>query len=354
MSSSATITSSPIAATAGRCTLERALAAISLLLLCGACRAPDPPPVVQVLPAVAPPPAADPPTASTRSGGDTYAAMRRVHFRLDPLLALDIAQLTGRMHPTRRGRPVDFDDPHSFVLALADAEVGVDTTSLARLMNRYVFGFPRAPLTSFRFAVRDTLLEVRGMLHEAVSAPFTIRATVGVTAGGLIRIHPVSVKVGAVNVGGVLGALGVTLQELIDAKRARGLRIAGNDLLMHPTEPLPPPAITGTLREVRVARGGLVLHFRDSALATRLKPAPRLPVASSYMYFRGGVLHFGKLFMADADMEVVDSVAGDWFDFYLAQYQWQLVAGHSEIRPDYGLRVVMQSYDRLVARRRAK
>ena len=41
------------------------------------------------------------------------------------------------------------------------------------------------------------------------------------------------------------------------------------------------------------------------------------------------------------------------FDFFLAQYQRQLVAGHSETLGDYGLRVVMQDYWRLVRPRAA-
>lgn len=283
--------------------------------------------------------------------------MRHVHFRLDPLLALDIVRLTGRMRPTRIGHPIDFDEPRSFTLAIADAEVRVDTTSLARLMNRYVFGFPGAPLTDLHFASRitgrDTLLEIRGMLHEKLTIPFTIAAGVRVTREGLIRLHPTDVNLGPVDVDWLLRALGIHLQQLIDARRATGLRLDGNDLIVDPTRALPPPRITGTLRQAHVVPDGLALRFHDPELAARLTPPPKLPVpASNYMYFRGGVLEFGKLFMPRADMEVVDSAAGEWFDFYLAQYQRQLVAGHSETLSDYGLRVVMQDYERLVAKGR--
>jgi len=293
--------------------------------------------------------------ASARAGGGTYAAMRNVHFRLDPILALDIVHLTGSMRPTRPGRPIHFDDPESLTLALADAEVGIDTMSLSRLMDRYVFGFPKAPLTDLHFAPRDSLLEIRGLLHAGLAVPFTMVATVDVTAGGLIRLHPVDVNLGAMDVDGFMHALGIQLEQLVDTRRATGLRVAGNDLLVDPTAALPPPRITGTLKSVRVVRAGLMLRFHDAELLARLTPAPPLPVeASNYMFFRGGVLHFGKMFMPDADMEVVDSAPDDPFDFFLAQYQRQLVAGHSETLPDYGLRVVMQDYARLVGRRAAR
>jgi hypothetical protein len=330
---------------------------VVLLALIAACRAPGPPPVVQVLPDVRPPPPLEPPTRSTRAAGDTYAAMRHVRFRLDPLLALEIVHLTGRMRPTRSGHPIDFDDPRSLALAIADAEVRIDTTSLARLMNRYVFGFPHAPLTDLHFASRisgrDSLLQVRGVLHEHLAVPFTITASVRMTPGRLIRLHPTDVNLGAVEVDWIMRVLGLHLQQLIDAKQAVGLRLDGNDLIVDPTRALPPPKITGVLREVHVVTAGLALRFHDAAVLARLAPRPRPPVpTSNYMYFRGGVLEFGKLFMPRADMEVVDSAAGDWFDFFLAQYQRQLVAGHSETLPDYGLRVVMQDYDRIVAARR--
>jgi len=327
---------------------------VVLLALIAACHGPGPAPVVQVLPEVRPPPPLDPPTRSTRDAGPTYAMMRHVRFRLDPLLALDIVQLTGRMRPTRTGHPIDFDEPRSLALAIADADVRIDTLSLARLMNRYVFGSPKAPLTDFHFATRiagrDSLLQVRGMLHEHLTVPFAITTSVRVTPEGLIRLHPVDVNVGALDVDWLLRALGIHLQQLIDARQATGLRLDGNDLIVDPTRALPPPSISGVLRRVHVVPDGLALGFHDDTLSARLTPRPRLPVpASNYMYFRGGVLEFGKLFMPSADMEVVDSAAGEWFDFFLAQYQRQLEAGHSETLPDYGLRVVMQDYDRVVA-----
>ena len=325
-----------------------------LLLLLGACRAAGPPAVVQVLPDVAPPPAVESPVAAAGRAAGTYTAMRNVRFRLDPILALDIVRLTGLMRPVRPGHPIYFDDPHSLTLAVADADVGIDTMSLARLMNRYVFGFAKAPLTDVHFAPRDSLLEVRGMLHAGVTVPFTILATVGVTDSGFIRLHPVDVNLGAMDVDWFMRTLGIHLEQLVETKHAAGLRMEGNDMVIDPTAALPPPRISGPLTSVRVTRTGLMLRFHDAALLARLTPAPRLPVeAPNYMFFRGGVLHFGKLFMPDADMEIVDSVPGDWFDFFLAQYQRQLVAGHSETLRDYGLRVVMVDYSSLVRRAEA-
>jgi hypothetical protein len=59
------------------------------------------------------------------------------------------------------------------------------------------------------------------------------------------------------------------------------------------------------------------------------------------MYFRGGTLRFGKLFMVRSDMRILDLDPGDSFDFSIDQYEKQLVAGYSRTRPDLGLDVFM-------------
>lgn len=315
------------------------------------CHPVGPAPVVQVMAPVARPPIAVVPPPAADASGDVVTRMRRIHFRLDPILALDIAELSGVMRPRKEGDAVDFDDPKSFVLHLAEAEVVVDTTGLARIMNRYVFRSDDPPLSDLHMATRDSLLEVRGLLHHGVGIPFTIEATVAVTGAGLIRLHPVDVNVGVLDADWFMNLFGITLQQVIDADSALGLTVDGNDMLLQPTAPLPPPAIVGRLSSVSVVKNGLKLRFTDSTLLAQISPLPKPPRAvPNYMFFRHGLLHFGKLFMPGAEMEVVDSIPAGAFDFYLDQYQSQLEAGHSETLADYGLYVVMSDYGRLVAR----
>ncbi|HET8649892.1 MAG TPA: hypothetical protein VFL95_07620, partial [Gemmatimonadales bacterium] len=298
------------------------------MLLIAACHPVGPAPVVEVLPPVSRPPVAAVPAPAADTNGEVVTRMRRIHFRLDPILALDIAELSGVMRPRHRGDAVNFDDPKSFVLHLAEAVVVVDTTGLARIMNRYAFPSDDPPLSNLHLAAHDSLLEVRGFLHHGVGIPFTIKATVAVTGGGLIRLHPVDVNVGALDVDWFMNLFGITLQQVVDAHKAVGLTIDGNDLVLDPTAPLPPPAIVGRLASVSVVEAGLKLRFLDSALLARISPLPRPPrEVPNYMFFRHGLLHFGKLFMPSADMEVVDSAPAGAFDFYLNQYQRQLEAG---------------------------
>jgi len=62
------------------------------------------------------------------------------------------------------------------------------------------------------------------------------------------------------------------------------------------------------------------------------------------MYFRGGTIRFGKLTMSNADMQIVDSHPTDVFDFSIAHYNRQLVAGYSKNIPRHGLVVFMPDY----------
>lgn len=71
------------------------------------------------------------------------------------------------------------------------------------------------------------------------------------------------------------------------------------------------------------------------------------------MYFRKGILRFGKLTMTDADMLIIDDDVSDRFDFSLPRYFEQLVAGTHRTTPADGLVVHMPDRNDMVARRAA-
>ena len=62
------------------------------------------------------------------------------------------------------------------------------------------------------------------------------------------------------------------------------------------------------------------------------------------MYYRGGTLRFGQIYMIRANLQIVDADPSDPFDFDLTQYAKQLVAGYSRNQPDGGLLVVMPDF----------
>ena len=103
---------------------------------------------------------------------------------------------------------------------------------------------------------------------------------------------------------------------------------------------LPPPRIKGILRSLEVGNGTITQIFLLKS-APPLKPDFR---KTNYMYFSGGNLTFGKLTMADADMQIIDSEPKDPFDFYLDHYFEQLTAGYHKTSADDGLIIYMPDY----------
>jgi hypothetical protein len=304
----------------------------------------------------APPKPADAPAAVIIAGeGDSVVntRFRNVDFHMWPGVVLQLDELIGRMHSTRRDAVVTFDDKTSFVLAIDSGVVGLPVGDLGRLMNTYVFAYDGAPLKGLSFATDGTRLIQRGVLHKVVDIPFEMVADVSATATGEIRVHPVSMKICSIPGKGLMEALGITLSKLLDLKQAKGVRVDGNDLLLDPTRLLPPPAISGHLVNAKVQPGRLVQYF--AAKSDHVPSSALVPdtAAANYMLFHGGTLEFGKLFMVHADMEVVDLSPEDPFDFDIGRYHEQLVAGSHRTLPNDGLLVYMPDLAKLDARHAA-
>jgi hypothetical protein len=166
------------------------------------------------------------------------------------------------------------------------------------------------------------------------------------TSNGELRLHPTQIKAAGIRVGGLMKFFGLQLERLMKLRNARGVRILGNDFLLSPTELLPPPRVEGRLAAVEVRDGAIMQVFRPAPGKVVRPLAVPDPKAPNYMFYRGGVLRFGKLTMRRTDMMIVDAVPSDPFDFFLDQYNAQLVAGYSKNTPDHGLIVVMQDYRR--------
>ena len=277
------------------------------------------------------------------SAGDSVvnARFRHVRFHMWPGVALQLDELTGRMHSTRADGVVSFDDKGSFVLGIDSGVVGLGLDDLSRLMNTYVFAYRGAPLKDLSFAAEGRHLIQRGVVHKIVDIPFEMVAEVSATTTGEIRVHPISMKICSINGQGLMEALGITLAKLLDVSKAKGVRVAGNDLFLDPTHLLPPPAISGRLTDVRVEPTRLVQYFDapgDHVPASSLRPDSD---AVNFMLFHGGMLQFGKLFMVHADMEVIDLAPHDAFDFDIGRYHEQLVAGYHRTTANDGLLVFM-------------
>ena len=242
-------------------------------------------------------------------------------------IMLRIHRMRGEMHPLKNG-VVDFDDPLSYLTDVASAEVGMTGADLTALMGR-VFNYKGAPLSNVRVDITPDGLRQRGTLHKGVDIAFDMMASVSLTSDGRIQLHPSSMHILGVNGLVLMKALGLSLEKMMDLSKAHGVTVKGNDLFLDAIALLPPPQIRGRLSSVRLSSTELVQTIgtgTDDELAT-----PSIDrAATNYMLYRGGTLHFGKLFMTDAEMLVVDEDQTTPFDFDNARYHRQLIAGHSE------------------------
>ncbi|MGA7614483.1 MAG: hypothetical protein WBX15_04815 [Thermoanaerobaculia bacterium] len=271
----------------------------------------------------------------------TATEMRNVLFRIDPTIILHVHELLAEMHDKEIGTPLNFDDPSSFVIEIAYARVGVDGRSLTDLMNHYVFNYPGAPLRDLTVSMQNGQLKQEGIIHKVIDIPFSLLADVSVTPGGEIRLHPTSIRICGLNGKGLMKAVGISLEKFLDLSKAKGVRAEKNDLLLDPLKLLPPPAMEGTLTGIEITPDEMVQIFGSPEKMAKLS----LPVeAKNYMFFKNGTLRMGKLFMVRAEMEVIDTDPSDPFDFFLAHYNNQLVAGFTRNLPDYGLAVHMRDF----------
>jgi hypothetical protein len=270
--------------------------------------------------------------------------MRKVNFYIIPNAALRIRTLRGDMRPLHGG-PITFDDKNAFVIDLDYAEIGLNGSDLTALMNKYIFAYPGAPLKNLKIHTSGSQVVQSGLMHKILDIPFEITADVSVTPEDLIKLHPVKTRILGVNGDDLMRAFHLSLEKILDLSKAKGVTVKGNDLFLDPVRILPPPAIEGHAMAIRVDGDELVQTFGRIGAKPPLVPPDT--AAGAYMFYKGGTLHFGKLLMLDAEMQIVDLRPSGFFGFSLDRYKDQLVSGYERTLPDMGLLVYMLGVEKL-------
>lgn len=274
--------------------------------------------------------------------GPVAVAFRNVNFHVAEGVVLEVRRIDGALVSTVAGQPPTFDDVRSYRLRIDYGEVAMSVSSLTRLMNDHVFAYRGAPLTDLEIKAEDGGLRQKGTLHKGLSIPFSILADLSATPDGRLRLHPRAIKAAGVPAGGLMKMFGLELDGLIKVNRSPGVALDGNDFLLDPGRVLPAPGIIGRVTRARVEGDRVVQIFGSPGKAELIPPDRQ---ARNFMYYRGGSLRFGKLTMADADMQLIDADASDVFDFFPQKYVAQLVAGYSKNTPSGGLKVYMPDYN---------
>jgi hypothetical protein len=281
--------------------------------------------------------------AQAASAGAVQVQMRNLGFHLDSTIVLDLRFVRGELRRSDPAHAPFLDDKRSFILGIDTARIGISPAALSGLLNRYTFAYPGSPLRKLTITIDHGQLVQRGLMH---GISFTVVGDLTLTPDGELRLHPASIKAAGIKVGGLMKFFGLHLQKLVNTERARGVRIEKDDFLLSPTELLPPPAVEGRVGRVEVTDSEIVQIFQPDGRAHDPLKLP-IPKADNYMFFRGGVLRFGKLTMEDTDLFIQDADPNDRFDFWLDRYNDQLVEGRSRNTRDHGLIVDMPDFDKL-------
>jgi hypothetical protein len=270
--------------------------------------------------------------------------MRGVNLRIDPEVVLEVRHLTGSLEPTAEGKPPWFDEPASFVVKIDEGEIAITPASMAALLNHYVFTGPKAPIKDVSIEIKDGHLVQSSTLQKKIPLRATLEGDLSATPEGDIRLHPNKIKAGDLPVKKLLDLFDVELSELIKPQEERGVKVVGDDLFLDPERLLPPPRIRGRVTAVRLEPDRIVQIFGGGKAHDLSPPFSK---AKSYMFYQGGELSFGKITMHGADLQIIDADPKDPFDFFLARYNLQLVAGYSRTLPDKGLVVYMPDSDEI-------
>lgn len=270
--------------------------------------------------------------------------MRNVLYHFTPSIWVHIVHLEGELVPTREnGIPV-FDDATSFFIQIHSAEISVTTDALSAALNQYVFSSSDAPLKSLAVSALGNKLKIKGRLHQKGDVPFEATGSLEATAEGDIRIHLEQIKAAHLPIKGLMDLVGETVSNLLGKKKVPGVRAEQNELVLAPSQLFPPPHIIGPVTAVYIRGHEIVQQYGG-------RPAPRLNLRGNYMAYRGAQLRFGKLTMHDTDLTILDMDPLDGFDFYLAHYRDQLVAGYTKTTPSFGLKSYFRDYRKLGQKR---
>ncbi len=277
-----------------------------------------------------------------RQEGTVQTQMRNVTFRFSETVAVEIKSLNGVLVPLGKNEFPIFDDKDSFNLRISTAEIAIDSSNLANVLNSYVFARPHSPLTGLSIIVEKGRLKVKGKLHDRGDIPFETEGILIPTADGKLRLHSEKIKAMHVPVKRLMDLFGIDLGELIKEGKVPGVAAQEDDLILDLEQILPPPHIEGKVVSVRMEGEKIIQVFGGS----EAKPVKNIR-AGNYMAYKNNRLRFGKLVMNDADLILIDMDPNDPLDFYLDLYKEQLSAGYTKTTPDSGLRVFIKDFNKL-------
>ena len=276
--------------------------------------------------------------------------MRNVDLHLSGGVTLHVRHLRGHLIASVSSGIPYLDDTSSYYVMVDAGQVAIDVTSLNALLTR-TLGHGQSNVRTLQVSIDEKgQLKQSGTIDKAIDLPFSARGEVAATPDGRIRVRTRAVRGYGMPVTRLLKLFSVEMDDLLKIPHDRGVTVEGNDLLLDPSKLLLAPAMRGRITDVRIEGQMLVQTFGNGDARPLSPPA----IARNFIYWRGGQLSFGKLTMADADLELGDNDSRDPFDFSVDHWNDQLVAGFSKTTPRRGLKAIVPDYDDLSTQRPRK
>jgi hypothetical protein len=277
----------------------------------------------------------------------THTNMKGLALRLIQVVVMEFAYLTGTATPLHPGSPVILDDPTSYKVSIDAAESRIAYADLARLMNDHVFAYKGAPIRNLR-AEREhdegeeVRLELKGNLASLAGIPFEMEGIPEVTPDGRIRIRAQSMQSIGIKVAGLMDLLGIEAEDIINLKRARGIEVDANDMILDPSRLLPPPQASGRVTHVALEPDGMVMRFGSLP-----PPSQGEGTDEHFIKYRGGTIRLGRMTMTDADLQIFDANPSNAFDFSPSDINRQISAGYVKVQLHGGLVIIAPDYARI-------
>jgi hypothetical protein len=281
----------------------------------------------------------DPPSSSgarpsTGSATFTKITVHHVIFHESSGIRLKASWIQGRLYPTRPNIVPSLDDPTSFQV---EVESGLTTISLGDLSQSLVSGVLKdSKLTRVKISTHGSRqIEIAGTLHRVVPLPVKLLGDIEATPEGRLSIRITSIKVLKIPVKGFLRAVNLRPSDLVNVGNSKAVQVNGDSILLETEALLPPPRKSGKITGVHFTQNGELEE--DYGSLNVQQEFLRRGKTQNFLALTGGAFQLGKLTMRDADLTLIDSSPGDWFEFDLAHYHSQLESGDIHMTGSGGL-----------------
>ena len=279
----------------------------------------------------------------------TYLSLDNVNFRFAEKVPILLKNVNADLIPTGKTNIVNFDDVNSFIISLFKADAYIEATTLEVIFKDYIFNYPDSvlKLETIKFInEKENKIFLNGNLKFIIWLEFELIGVISYNKEKqVIQIKAEEIRaVGTSYAKSLLATVGLDLEKLLPIPEGRGITVKSNYIYIKPFAIFPPPKLEGTILSVDVQ--GSKLHIAiDNGKSIIVPPKP-IPNAKNYLFLFKGDMKFGKLFMVDTYLQMVDKDESDVFDFYLEKYFSVLAkAGSATLGQDKSLKVIMPDYN---------